>query len=84
VLKRSNLADAAPAPAAEEAPVEALALRGFRRPGYVGMRRFSRPSYSPRPRDFEVHMYRGEKPAGTQGFVARNLIATLAPAPRRH
>jgi len=76
VLKRSSLADAAPEPAAEGTPDEALALRYGRR-GLGAMR--PRRAASPRPRDFQVQMFHGDKPAGTQGFVARDTLASLAP-----
>jgi hypothetical protein len=83
-LKRSSLADAAPDPAAEGTPAEALALRPYGRLGARGLRRFPRGNASPRPRDFQVQMFHGEKPAGTQGFVARNVLATLSPPPKPH
>ena len=77
VLKRSNLADAAPDPAAEGSSTDALALRPGRR-GFGAMRA-RRMNASPRPRDFQVQMFRGDKPAGAQGFVARDVMASLAP-----
>jgi hypothetical protein len=84
VLKRSNLAEALPGPAAEGAPETALALAPYGRRGFggMGMRRFRRANNSPRPRDFQVQMFHGDKPAGTQGFVARDVIASLAPPPK--
>jgi hypothetical protein len=82
-MKRSNLAEAVPDPAAEGAPAEALAVQRFRRwGGGGGFRRYSRASRSPRPRDFQVQMFHGAKPAGVEGFVARDVVATLAPPPR--
>jgi hypothetical protein len=81
-LKRSGLAEAAPEPAVEDTPREALALRFYRARGF-GYRRLARRNNSPRPRDFQVQMFRGDKPAGTQGFVARDVVATLAPPPKR-
>lgn len=81
VLKRSSLAEAAPAPSAEPAPLEALALRPGGRRGFGAMR-MGRGSTTPRPRDFQVQMFHGEKPGGTQGFVARDVVATLAPPPK--
>jgi hypothetical protein len=81
VLKRSSLADAAPEPAAEGAPAEALGLRVYRVRTFVGMRRYGRAG--PRPRDFQVQMFHGPKPAGTLGFVARDVVATLAPPPKK-
>ena len=77
VLKRSNLADAVPDPAAEGSSTDALALRPGRR-GFGAMRA-RRMNASPRPRDFQVQMFRGDKPAGAQGFVARDVMASLAP-----
>ena len=78
VLKRSALSEAAPEPAMEGAPADALGLRAW---GRWGARAWPRPraSHSPRPRDFQVQMFRGEKPAGTAGFVAREVVATLSP-----
>jgi|GEM_PF-5322910 len=80
VLKRSSLAEAVPEPAAEGAPQEAMALRYGRR-GFGGMR--ARRAASPRPRDFQVQMFHGPKPAGAEGFVAADVIASLAPPPRK-
>jgi len=83
-LKRSNLAEAAPEPAPEGAPADALGLRRYGRTGWGGggMRRLRRND-GPRPRDFQVQMFHGEKPAGAQGFVARDVVASLAPPPPR-
>lgn len=83
VLKRSNLAEAAPEPAAEGVTADALALRPYGRLGGRGFRRMG-ASRSPRPRDFQVQMFHGEKPAGAQGFVARQVIASLSPPPKPH
>jgi hypothetical protein len=82
VLKRSSLADAAPEPAVEAPPEEALALRAYGRRGFGGMRA-RRLNTSPRPRDFQVQMFHGDKPAGTQGFVARDVVASLSPPPKK-
>jgi hypothetical protein len=81
VLKRSSLAEAAPEPAAEGVPEEALGLRPYGRRGFGGMR--PRRATTPRPRDFQVQMFHGDKPAGTEGFVARDVIASLAPAAKK-
>jgi hypothetical protein len=78
VMKRSSLAGAAPEPAAEGVPADVLALRVYRRGG-MGPLRPHRLNTSPRPRDFQVQMFRGDKPAGAEGFVARDVIASLAP-----
>jgi hypothetical protein len=80
VLKRSSLAEAAPEPSAEGAPADLLALRYGRR-GFGGMR--PRRATTPRPRDFQVQMFHGAKPAGTQGFLARDVLASLAPPPKK-
>jgi hypothetical protein len=80
-LKRSGaLADAAPEPAAEGAPAEALGLRFYGR-RFGGMR-MRRANNGPRPRDFQVQMFHGDKPAGVTGFVARDVVATMAPPPK--
>ncbi|HMC92483.1 MAG TPA: hypothetical protein VKI45_08495 [Allosphingosinicella sp.] len=81
VLKRSNLAESAPEPGAETAPADALGLRPYGRWGGRSFRRVP-ASRSPRPRDFQVQMFRGDKPAGAQGFVARAVIASLSPPPK--
>lgn len=80
-LRRSNLADAAPEPSAEGVPAGALGLRTYRRGGF-GRRRFARANNGPRPRDFQVQMFHGDKPAGAQGFVAREVVASLMPPPK--
>jgi hypothetical protein len=78
VLKRSSLADAVPEPAAEAPPGEAPALRASGRRGFGGIRA-RRLGSTPRPRDFQVQMFHGDKPAGAQGFVAREVLSSLAP-----
>jgi hypothetical protein len=82
VLKRSSLAEGTPEPSAEAPPPEALALRAGGRRGFGAMR-MRRGSTSPRPRDFQVQMFHGDKPGGTQGFVARDVIASLAPPAKK-
>jgi hypothetical protein len=83
VMKRSNLAEAAPEPASEAGPADALALRPYGRFGPRSFRRMP-ASRSPRPRDFQIQMFHGDKPAGAQGFVARQVIASLSPPPKGH
>jgi hypothetical protein len=74
-LRRLNLASVEPA--AEDVS-DGLALRSYggrMRP--YGWRRGYRPARAPKPRDYEVRMFHGDKPVGTAGFVARDLLQTV-------